>query len=77
MSALDLLRIDLIQYLLHKQQYYENDVIEQSNHVAYRKADPVDHLEMIMAQTRAATFEAVADDIFRILSWSYDREKRR
>lgn len=75
-NNLDLLRAQLIEYIFRKTHYYENDLIELGNHITYRKADPVDHLEMIMAQTRAGTAEEIFADIFQILHWSYDRELR-
>lgn len=74
-TALDVLRAQIIEYIFRKAQYYENDLIELNNHMSYRKADPVDHLEMIMAQTRAGTAEDIFADLFQILHWSYDRER--
>lgn len=73
---IDLLRTELIAYLFRKQIYYENDVIELNNHTAYRNADPVDHLEMIMAQTRLATCEEICDNILEIIHLSYYREQQ-
>lgn len=71
---LDILRAQLIEYLFRLTLRYEDDIIEIDNHTVYRKADPVDHLEMIMAQTRLSTAEKITDDIFQILHWSYDRD---
>lgn len=71
---IDLLRADLIAYIFRQSLRYEDDVTELDNHTAYRKADPVDHLEMIMAQTRLGTAEKIFADILQILHWSYDRD---
>ena len=57
----------IYQYLLNKQIWASNDVIQLGNNVAYRKADPLDHLEMIMAQTRLATVEDMARDLYQLL----------
>lgn len=58
----------LFDYMRHKEMRLENDVVEIENSVAFRKADPVDHLEMIMAQTRLATAEQIFHDIYKIHS---------
>lgn len=63
----------LHEYRLRQLIRYENDVIQLSNNCTYRKADPVDHLEMIMAQTRLATMEKVSADLYRLIELS--REK--
>lgn len=47
---------------------YENDVIQLSNNVSYRGADPLDHLEMIMAQTRVGTAEKIFDDLRQLIA---------
>ena len=57
----------IYQYLYNKQIWAGNDVIQLCNNVAYRSADPLDHLEMIMAQTRKATIEEVARDLYSLL----------
>ena len=41
-----------------------------NNNVVYRTADPVDHLEMIMAQTRLAAVEEVFADLRVIIAIS-------
>lgn len=48
----------------------EDDVTQLNNNVVYRKADPVDHLEMIMAQTRLAAVEEVFADLRVIIAIS-------
>lgn len=57
----------LYQYMLNKEIWLENDVIQLSNNVVYRQADALDHLEMIMAQTRLATATDIFNDIYRVL----------
>lgn len=57
----------IYQYLYNKQIWAGNDVIQLCNNIAYRDADPLDHLEMIMAQTRKATIEEVARDLYSLL----------
>lgn len=74
-KSLDLLRADLIAYIFRQSLRYEDDVTELNNRTVYRDADPVDHLEMIMAQTRMATADKIFADIQRILHWSYNRER--
>ena len=73
MDNLDKLRVDLIEYIFRQSLRYEDDVTELCNRMTYRDADPVDHLEMIMAQTRLGTAEKIFDDLLTILRWSYGR----
>lgn len=72
-NNLDRLRADLIAYIFRQTLRYEDDITELDNHTVYRNADPVDHLEMIMAQTRLGTAEKIFADILEIIHWSYDR----
>lgn len=60
----------LQQYMYRQTCRYEDDITQLNNNVTYRKADPVDHLEMIMAQTRAATAQKIFDDIRMIIAIS-------
>ena len=57
----------IYQYLYNKQVWAGNDVIQLGNNVSFRNSDPLDHLEMIMAQTRKATIEEVARDLYPLL----------
>lgn len=66
----ELLQQMLLEYGLRQLARYENDVIQLSNNVTYRKADPLDHLEMIMAQTRLGTAEKMFGDLQIILEIS-------
>lgn len=57
----------IYQYLYNKQIWANNDVVQLGNNVSFRNSDPLDHLEMIMAQTRKATIEEVARDLYPLL----------
>lgn len=57
----------IYQYLYNKQVWAGNDIIQLGNNVSFRNSDPLDHLEMIMAQTRKATIEEVARDLYPLL----------
>ena len=46
---------------------YENDLTVLLNNVQLRKADPVDHLEIIMAQTRVATADRIVGEVLQIM----------
>jgi hypothetical protein len=63
----------LFEYMLRQSIRYENDVIQLSNNVTYRDADPLDHLEMIMAQTRFGTSQKIFDDLRTIIAISRGR----
>jgi len=56
-------KLCVYEYMYRKEIKYLNDVIQLANNVHYRDADPVDHLEMIMAQTRLATVREEYDRI--------------
>ncbi len=53
----------LQEYMYRKTLRLEDDITQLSNNVTYRAADPVDHLEMIMAQARLASAEDIFADI--------------
>ena len=57
----------IYQYLYHKQARAGNYVIQLSNNISYREADALDHLEMIMAQTRLATVEEMSSELYKLL----------
>jgi len=57
----------LYQYMMNKEMYYYNDTVQLRNNVQYRTADPLDHLEMIMAQIRLETAKSVFQEIYLIL----------
>lgn len=57
----------IYQYLYNKQVWAGNDIIQLGNNVSFRNSDPLDHLEMIMAQTRKATIEEVSRELYPLL----------
>ena len=57
----------IYQYLYNKQIWAGNDIIQLGNNVSFRNSDPLDHLEMIMAQTRKATIEEVSRELYPLL----------
>lgn len=57
----------IYQYLYHKQARAGNYVIQLSNNISYREADALDHLEMIMAQTRLAAVEEMSSELYKLL----------
>lgn len=64
----------LTEYMYRKTHVYENDIIQLDNNTVYRKADPLDHLEMIMAQTRQATAGDIFSDMYKLISISINRD---
>ena len=64
---------NLTMYMFAEEQRLENDVVQLENNVQYRKADPLDHLEMIMAQTRLAEAERIFHNIYKLLANEYSR----
>lgn len=57
----------LYQYMFFKEQFYQNDITGLDNNISYRKADAIDHLEMIMAQTRLATAQEIFSDMHKLM----------
>ena len=60
---------------MNKQIWAENDVIQLSNNVVYRSADPLDHLEMIMAQVRRATIEEISLELYHLLKLIFVQDR--
>lgn len=58
---------NLYQYMWEQETRYDNDLIQLYNNVSYRKADALDHLEMIMAIVRRDTARQIFRDITAIL----------
>ena len=56
----------LYEYFDRQQIYRENDVIQLANNVQFRKADPLDHLEMIMAQVRSQVTTDISRDVYKL-----------
>lgn len=60
--------LDMIYlYLYNKQVRAGNDVSQLAANVSFRDADPLDHLEMVMAQVRKAAIEEVAMELFQLM----------
>lgn len=64
---LDIVKHNLMMYLWEEDNRLENDLVQLCNNVAYRKADQLDMLEMIMARTRLEYARADHRKINRIL----------
>ena len=60
----------LYEYFYRQQIYRENDVIQLANNVQVRKADPLDHLEMIMAQVRSQVTTDISRDVYKLVAIS-------
>lgn len=56
----------LYEYLWFQEVRDLNYVIQLANNVHFRNADPVDHLEMIMAQARLQKTRELSQDLHRI-----------
>lgn len=70
MSQYDYLVMLLYEYFYRQQIYRDNDVVQLSNNVQFRNADPLDHLEMIMAQVRAQVTADISQDVYRLVAIS-------
>jgi phenolic acid decarboxylase len=64
----DRLAILLYEYMRRMDVKLDNEVIQLYNNIQYRQADPVDHLEMIMAQTRKQMANEIFADLYRIIA---------
>lgn len=64
---LDIVKHNLMMYLWEEDNRLENDLVQLCNNVAYRKADQLDMLEMIMARTRLEYARVDHRNINRIL----------
>lgn len=53
--------------MFNKVIFLENDKIQLINNVTYRKADELDHMEMIIAITKLRTAEELFGDINKLL----------
>lgn len=58
----------IYDYMHQKEIRLENYVTQLANNVVYRKADPVDHLEMIIAQTRLEMAREVFSELYTVLA---------
>lgn len=53
----------LYQYMLNKEIFLMNDIIQLDRNVTYIEADNLDHLEMIISNVRLATAQEIFKDI--------------
>ena len=60
----------LYEYFYRQQIYRDNDVIQLSNNVQFRRADPLDHLEMIMAQVQSQVTSDISQDVYKLVAIS-------
>lgn len=70
MTKYEYLVMLLYEYFYRQQIYRDNDVVQLSNNVQFRKADPLDHLEMIMAQVRAQVTTDISRDVYKLVAIS-------
>lgn len=70
MTKYEYLVMLLYEYFYRQQIYRDNDVVQLSNNVQFRKADPLDHLEMIMAQVRAQVTADIGRDVYKLVAIS-------
>lgn len=61
----------LREYMYRRSCRYEDDLTQLCNNVSFRAADPLDHLEMIMAQVRSVTAQQIFSDISLIIDLSH------
>ena len=60
----------LYEYCYREQVRCENDLIQLNNNIGFRRADPLDHLEMILALVRLQRTEEISRDIYRLVAIS-------
>lgn len=70
MSQYDYLVMLLYEYFYRQQIYRDNDIIQLANNVHFRTADPLDHLEMIMAQVRAQVTADISQAVYKLVAIS-------
>lgn len=64
----DRLAILLYEYMRRMDVKLDKEDIQLYNNIQYRQADPLDHLEMIMAQTRKQMANEIFADLYRIIA---------
>lgn len=60
----------LYEYFYRQQIYRENDLVQLTNNISFRRADALDHLEMIMAQVRAQVTTDISRDVYKLVAIS-------
>ena len=56
------LQVLLQEYMYRESVRLEDDLLTLENNIVVRKADPLDHLEFIMAKTRSSTADKIFND---------------
>lgn len=56
-------QILLFEYILHKEQFLKNDLIQLENNLNYRNSDCLDHLEIVIAKVKIETAQQVFEDL--------------
>lgn len=57
----------LYQYFWNKQVRADNDLTQLINNLTLRESDPLDYLEIIMAQTRKAVVEEISREAYILM----------
>ena len=60
----------LYEYFYRQQMERENDLTQLINNISLRRADELDHLEMIMALVRLRCTDAIAQDVYKLVAIS-------
>lgn len=67
LDRFEVLQSLLLQYANRKCLQAESDITQLLNNLNLRCADPIDHLEIVMAQVRSSCAEQFQSDILKIL----------
>ena len=60
----------LYEYFYRQQMERENDLTQLINNISLRRADELDHLEMIMALVRLRCTDSIAQDVYKLIAIS-------
>lgn len=78
MTNHELIRIELMEYMLNKANQLENEVRQRYNQAMNCKGDELDYFELILAMVRQSSFDSMSGDIYRILTrWRVVRLPRK
>lgn len=67
LDRFEVLQSLLLQFANRKCLQAESDITQLLNNLDLRRADPIDHLEIVMAQVRSSCAEQFQSDILKIL----------
>lgn len=67
LDRFEVLQSLLLQYVNRRCLQAEADITQLLNNISLRRADPVDHLEIVMAQVRSSCADQFQSDILKIL----------